>query len=107
MAVFISSVLGVREAAGPTSKLAEMDTLSQAIYKGDAEGMAESELRMPIYSGVERRLGSWGSGGVREWSLLRQRKGAEGQPLCGPQPTWGLRGARNTMRGRAGGPQRS
>lgn len=66
IAMFISSVLGVCEAAGPTSKLAGIDTLSQAIYTGDAEGMAESELCMPVCSGVERRLGRWGSEGVRE-----------------------------------------
>lgn len=66
IAVFISSVSGVREAAGPTSKLAEIDAPSQAVYTGDAEGVAEPELHMPVRSGAERRLGRWGSRGVGE-----------------------------------------
>lgn len=66
IAVFTSSVSGVREAAGPTSQLAGMDAPSQAVCTGDAEGVGESELRMPVRSGAERRLGRWGSGGVGE-----------------------------------------
>lgn len=67
--VFLSSVLGVCEAAGPARELAGWKYLSWVICTEDAEGMAGSELCTPICFGMESGLGQWGSGGgVRESS---------------------------------------